>query len=309
MTVADMKNYLAMAINLERDAYTQKKAMESIRNQTFGLGVYRNFKEPEEPDKTVNERGFEAYFWGRLLIPVCVISLVLALLFSSDFLLICGGGGLLICGGACIIGKLIYDDDYQKEMKEYNKKVEEYKKCLVDDAKRVDAERVKDAALESSYSVLRSANEKTKNCLQQLYSKNVLYPKYRNYACVCTLYEYFDSGRCTTLEGHEGAYNLLENEMRLNRIITQNDRILENLETVKQNQELLYESIQEGNQKADQIIRGCNHMSNQLNGIQMQGAELNARVAQLQTTSALNLYVNECSRRELEYINRANRIF
>ena len=57
------------------------------------------------------------------------------------------------------------------------------------------------------------------------------------------------------------------------------------------------------------IIRGCDHMSNQLNGIQMQGAELNARVAQLQTTSALNLYVNECSRRELEYINRANRIF
>lgn len=309
MTVTDIKNYLAMAINLERDAYTQKKAMESIRNQTFGLGVYRNFKEPEEPDKTVNERGFEAYFWGRLLIPVCVISLVLALLFSSDFLLICGGGGLLICGGACIIGKLIYDDDYQKEMKEYNKKVEEYKKCLVDDAKRVDAERVKDAALESSYSVLRSANEKTKNYLQQLYSKNVLYPKYRNYACVCTLYEYFDSGRCTTLEGHEGAYNLLENEMRLNRIITQNDRILENLETVKQNQEFLYESIQEGNRKADQIIRGCDHMSNQLNGIQMQGAELNARVAQLQTTSALNLYVNECSRRELEYMNRANRIF
>lgn len=127
MTVTDIKNYLAMAINLERDAYTQKKAMESIRNQTFRLGVYRNFKEPEEPDKTVNERGFEAYFWGRLLIPVCVISLVLALLFSSDFLLICGGGGLLICGGACIIGKLIYDDDYQKEMKEYNKKVEEYK--------------------------------------------------------------------------------------------------------------------------------------------------------------------------------------
>ena len=255
MTVTDIKNYLAMAINLERDAYTQKKAMESIRNQTFRLGVYRNFKEPEEPDKTVNERGFEAYFWGRLLIPVCVISLVLALLFSSDFLLICGGGGLLICGGACIIGKLIYDDDYQKEMKEYNKKVEEYKKCLVDDAKRVDAERVKDAALESSYSVLRSANEKTKNCLQQLYSKNVLYPKYRNYACVCTLYEYFDSGRCTTLEGHEGAYNLLENEMRLNRIITQNDRILENLETMKQNQELLYESIQEGNRKADQIFQ------------------------------------------------------
>ena len=50
-------------------------------------------------------------------------------------------------------------------------------------------------------------------------------------------------------------------------------------------------------------------MSNQLNGIQSQGAELNARIANLQTTSDINLYVNACAKRELEYMNRANRIF
>ena len=71
----------------------------------------------------------------------------------------------------------------------------------------------------------------------------------------------------------------------------------------------MYDSIQDANRKADQIIRNCNYMSNQLNGIQAQGAELNARIERLQTTSDLNLYVNACAKREIEYMNRANRIF
>ena len=101
----------------------------------------------------------------------------------------------------------------------------------------------------------------------------------------------------------------MESELRLNRIITQNDQILASLEEIKLNQEMLYDSIQDANRKADQIFRNCNYMSNQLNGIQALGAELNARIERLQTTSDLNLYVNACAKREIEYMNRANRIF
>lgn len=43
---------------------------------------------------------------------------------------------------------------------------------------------------------------------------------------------------------------------------------------------------------------------NQLNGIQAQGAELNSRIAQLQTTSDLTLYENACSHQELSYLHR-----
>lgn len=197
----------------------------------------------------------------------------------------------------------------KKAVRNYNKKAEQYKVEILNDAKRVDAERIKKAVLQSNMNTLSEANKKSRRCLQQLYAKDVLYSKYRNYACVCTLYEYFASGRCTTLEGHEGAYNILESELRLNRIITQNDQILASLEEIKLNQEMLYDSIQDANRKADQIIRNCNYMSNQLNGIQAQGAELNARIERLQTTSDLNLYVNACAKREIEYMNRANRIF
>ena len=283
--------------------------MDSLLNKIYRLGNYQNFKKPDDPEKTADDRGVNGGCAGEAIAAAGGISVVLAFLFQSDFFLTCGIFALIVGGVTFFFGVLVSKDDYRRAVKEYNKQVEQYNKELASDAQRVKAERVKKTALESNLELLREASGKTNGCLQKLYNKNILYPKYRNYACVCTLYEYFDSGRCTTLEGHEGAYNLLESEMRMNRIITQNDRILANLEAIRVNQELLYDSIEAANQKADQIIRGCERMSNQLNGIQAQGAELNARVAQLQTTSDLNLYVNTCAKRELEYMNRANRIF
>lgn len=309
MTAAEIKEYLGMCIELEKEVYTQNRAIAQLRYNISLLGNYRIINEPTAPGKTVNENGINAMFWGMILAGIGGISIVIALPISSDFFLISGVLALLIGGGCCFFGRIIYDEDYKKAVKSYNKKAEQYKVEILNDAKRVDAERIKKAVLQSNMNTLSEANKKSRRCLQQLYAKDVLYSKYRNYACVCTLYEYFASGRCTTLEGHEGAYNILESELRLNRIITQNDQILASLEEIKLNQEMLYDSIQDANRKADQIIRNCNYMSNQLNGIQAQGAELNARIERLQTTSDLNLYVNACAKRELEYMNRANRIF
>ncbi len=51
--------------------------------------------------------------------------------------------------------------------------------------------------------------------------------------------EYFESGRCTTLEGHEGAYNIYENEIRLNLIITKLDDIITRLDRIQSNQYML----------------------------------------------------------------------
>lgn len=309
MTAAEIKEYLGMCIELEKEVYIQNRAIGQLQYQISLLGNYRMVNEPVTPGKTANQRGVNAAFWGMILVVAGAISVLFALPISSDFFLISGVLALLVGGGCWFFGRIVYDEDYKEAVKNYNKEAEQYKIELLNDAKRVDAERIRKAVLQSNVDVLRKMNKKSERCLQQLYDKDILYPKYRNYACVCTLYEYFASGRCTALEGHEGAYNILENELRLNRIITQNNQILAKLEEIRYSQELLYDSIQSANRKADQIIRSCDHMSNQLNGIQAQGAELNARVAKLQSTSDLNLYVNACAKRELEYMNRANRIF
>ena len=80
------------------------------------------------------------------------------------------------------------------------------------------------------------------------------------------------------------------------------------MDEIKELQQDLYDAIEESNCKVGQLIRNSERISDQLSGIQSQGAELNARIANLQTTSDINLYVNACAKRELEYMNRANRI-
>ena len=155
----------------------------------------------------------------------------------------------------------------------------------------------------------KQQSKKTVDTLNKLYNKGVIHKKYWGLVPICSLYGYFDTGVCTQLEGHEGAYNKYDTECRLDRIISKLDQVIQRLDEIKELQQDLYEAIEESNCKVGQLIRNSERISDQLTGIQSQGAELNARIANLQTTSDINLYVNACAKRELEYMNRANRIF
>lgn len=94
---------------------------------------------------------------------------------------------------------------------------------------------------------------RTVETLEKLYSANVIYEKYRNIVAVGMLCEYFESGRCSTLEGHEGAYNIYENEIRQNIIISKLDIIITELEKIEQNQYMIHQAIQNSNRKIEEI--------------------------------------------------------
>ena len=53
----------------------------------------------------------------------------------------------------------------------------------------------------------------------ELYSQGVVYPTYQGLVPVCTMLEYFKSGRVDEFAGPNGAYNLYESELRQNIII------------------------------------------------------------------------------------------
>ena len=327
MTAANIKDYLKMAIDLECSLYTQNRMISSLQKQISNLGYYRRYNEPTFPDFKSDYYGSSSHGTAGLMlaagIPLVIVAalgwVIILLLrlevnnprdyeFFMGIVIIILLPGIALCFAANAINKQIYNELYDEANASYDKSVATYNQLLAADAQRVASENIKKAVLQSDLDALKAANAETQANLKKFYDENILYTKYRNYACVCSLYEYFDSGRCTRLEGHEGAYNILESEMRLNRIITQTNQILSKLDEIKENQELLYDSIQESNRKADKLLASCQDMSNQLVGIQAQGEELNSRIAQLQTTSDLNLYLNACSTLELDSIRRANRI-
>lgn len=64
----------------------------------------------------------------------------------------------------------------------------------------------------------------SKKEIVQLNRMECIYPKYlNNYIFLCSFYEYFKSGRCNKLEGADGAYNLLESDIRAKVIPSQDD--------------------------------------------------------------------------------------
>ena len=97
-------------------------------------------------------------------------------------------------------------------------------------------------AKEEAERLVRPINE-AKKTLEEFYAKSGIYPKYCNLAAVCTIYEYLDSGRCTQLEGPDGAYNLFEAELRQDLIIMKLDEVIENLWKLQKGQYLLYTKL------------------------------------------------------------------
>lgn len=75
--------------------------------------------------------------------------------------------------------------------------------------------------------------------------------------------EYLASGRCYSLEGHEGAYNIYENELRQNTIINQLDGITSKLDSIKSNQYLLYNSITEANNISNRMLSSFSSYADQ----------------------------------------------
>ena len=94
----------------------------------------------------------------------------------------------------------------------------------------------------------------------KLYSSDIIYLKYRDLIAISTIYEYLASGRCSELEGPNGAYNLYENELRANIIIGSLGQIISDIQQIKNGQFALYQELHNSNRVIASIL--CNIADN-----------------------------------------------
>lgn len=87
----------------------------------------------------------------------------------------------------------------------------------------------------------------------ELYAYDIIFEKYRDVVALSSFYEYLMSGRCTSLEGADGAYNIYENEIRANRVIAQLDAVISSLDDIKQNQYMMYQELRKINTSLQQL--------------------------------------------------------
>lgn len=204
----------------------------------------------------------------------------------------------------------------------YQNSLEKYHTAGVEEQLRLTLEGEEKNILLAELSKIRDTSRASKDVLRRIYDQNIIFPKYRNIVMVCSLYEYICVGRCDRLEGGDGAYNILELEVRLDKIIVQLDRVISMLAHINQHQYTIYTAITDANQQSAQILEATYQMANELKEIRASNRQIGEKLQSsiqatetqttvlaqqltaLQNSSAITAYQVEMAQRELQYMNR-----
>lgn len=190
--------------------------------------------------------------------------------------------------GALVAKRILVDKKTVAQVNEYKEQKEKYDILVEQDALRVKKEVQKKRNIDTQIVALKNNRSNILYTLKRLYDMNVVYPKYRNFIAVATFYEYFESGRCAELEGHEGAYNIYENELRLNAVLGKLDDIINHLEEIRSTQYTIYTAIKEGNKMANAIYKKSESISDNMKSIA--------------DNTAISAYNNEITARNTEIL-------
>lgn len=309
MSKEELKEYIGIVVDMEKECYLQNTLLYEMQNQIYSLQNTSSIRQIEEPTiEKSNNNKMDFAILGLILggIAGAILGrffwIILVLPFDSIYCMIAGAILLGIIG--IFVFTHLHSKGEQKSKSEYENQKKAYDLEIEQEQKRVQSENNIITYLQQEVSTLNKQIVHSNNCLKAIYDKNIIFPKYRNFVMMSAIYEYFCSGRCETLEGHEGAYNILENEIRLDRIIIQLDNVINQLEQIRNNQYMIYDAIQESNRTLNEILESNNQVINKLRNIEGQGNELNSRIADLQINSRLNNYYNELNQKEVNYMNR-----
>ena len=250
-------DYVKCAIELETELYTQndlkKHCLQEFDLRKPQLGVIPSPAEPTVPTADDYKCSVDlvraAGAFGGTFSVVGLVSIVPLPVFGVIFLII---------GVLCFVGlyKMVtgpqkkadkqYKTYYVPQMEEYRKKCEDIRRenevlrtQYNTDCKELEQSKKK------IVSVMDLKIAETDGLLTKLYELDEIYPKYRNLPALTSIYEYLVTGRCDSLTGPHGAYNLYEDELRKDTVISQLNTVIENLEKIKQNQYMLYQQIKE----------------------------------------------------------------
>ncbi len=258
----DLLEYLKNAIALESDLIKQQNISDDFQAKVLSLKpVYHRLRYPSKPQLTETHIG-TGLILSIVLLPFTIVFFIAALWIGDSGAFMGGIMAILCAGTAIYIGYYgvtalmvtINDTSIKKrEEKEYPQQIERYnKECRnVDETNESNLKKYNsdlecwNKSRAESMSVIDSHYQNTKRLLFALYKKGVIYEKYQTLPALTSIYEYFLTGRCEELSGAHGAYNVYEDEVRKDTVISQLNAVIENLEQIKQNQYMLYQTVKE----------------------------------------------------------------
>ena len=129
-----------------------------------------------------------------------------------------------------------------------------------------------DGEIENAEALMQNLLE-TRN---KLYSYNIVFGKYRNVVALSTFYEYLLAGRCKTLEGADGAYNIYEQECKANIMIAQLNDVIASLESIKETQYMMYNELKVISASLSQLNTTMNKTFDTIKSIDSKATDMNS---------------------------------
>ena len=247
-TKAGLLEYLKRAIALESSMVTQKQVIDDYEESSKRREPILELKEKmDTPSRLDTSGNMIVIVLIGLFALLCIVKGIGRLLHSSWGMAIFD---LVLSAALCYLiivikaGEKAGNERYWKEIKrveDANKQIKEENGATEERYQNAMCE-WKDSNEEAHEYFAKSLSE-TQEALDKLYSLDVIYPKYRTLPALTSIYEYLVTGRCEELSGAHGAYNLYEDEVRKDTVISQLNTVIENLEQIKQNQYMLYEQV------------------------------------------------------------------
>lgn len=288
--IAYLKEYLKYAVEFEKAVYIWKMAMEkaneqmrnihserislegstvSVQNQLTYLDNYKSTSEEQKKLKKYKRAYLIAIIIFAILESITIlcglamlfiggadlvtaVSLAMTIIFSFSIV------NLLLTMPWYIFNKSKYKESLQKADAISRADRDRRKKLLLEAqnnnnqqalAKNKNLENVISQRQEEIFNAYRQA----RNNLSTLYSENILPAKYRSFNAVATMYEYLETGRCNTIQGHGGIYDTYEKDLQMGLVIQNLENINATLSRIEANQQLLYNELRQANSTLQKI--------------------------------------------------------
>ncbi|MCR4874448.1 MAG: hypothetical protein K5923_01730 [Clostridia bacterium] len=163
-----------------------------------------------------------------------------------------------------VIKNRIYNKEYAKRKGErdsiYDKEKNEYDIIAKDLSENIDI------LVPRRIHFAKNRN-KAETAFNKFMELNFVYSTYQDIVPICQFIQYLESGRCETLEGPNGCYNLYESELRQNIIINKLSNIENALEDIKRNQMVMIKTLKAIDVTTNSIFKVANDVYSEVKDI------------------------------------------
>lgn len=284
MDVEQLKKYLAILVELEKDKHTQKTMIAELEEEI--TAYQKQYDENQiiiqswnHAPTTVDKSQIEIDKSGKgiLILSIyvlCAISGTLAWVFASiitksqTFAIIPGVTAVLLC---ILLGRVIWKSILNKRIRQELAKRQRQLRVNNNKGQKISGNALQTnqhissviPQIKEKQTILHNMLQLTQQTLSQYYSADIIPQKYRSLIPVCMFYDYITNGRTYSIQRDpsrfdEGAINIYEQERLQKIIISKLDDVIDSIEDLTNTQRVLCDVIQKSNRDIQRILHDIN---------------------------------------------------